>query len=150
MRPYTGFDTYSQGTLPGTKALVDIICFLNPGKIHNLGTWTKRYARGKPGIPSIHGTGRAADLGWQTRTDGERITKWLIDNADTLGLELLIDYHPKPHGRAWRCDRAKWKTYDRKTVAGAPGGRWIHIEISPTLAHDRAAMDAAITKALGA
>ena len=32
----------------------------------------------------------------------------------------------------------------------SPGGRWIHLEISPTLAHDAALMDAAITKALGA
>jgi len=150
MRPYTGFNGYAHGTTPGLKALVDIICFLNPGKIHNLGTWTKRDARGKPGQPSLHGTGRAADLGFETRTDGERIIKWLIDNADDFGLELLIDYYPKPWGRAWRCDRQRFKTYDRKTVHGAPNGKWIHIELSPTTAKNAAAMEAAITKALGA
>ena len=150
MRPYTGFNGYAQGTLPGLKALVDLVVFLNAGKIHNLGTWTKRDARGKPGQPSIHSTGRAADLGWETRADCDRIIDWLTTNADTLGLELLIDYWPKPHGRAWRCDRARFKTYDRKTVHGAPGGRWIHIELSPTLANDRAAMETALKKALGA
>ena len=150
MRPYTGFDIVAQGTGPGLKALVDIICFLNDGKIADLGTWTRRDARGKPGVPSIHGTGRAADLGWFDRKDGERIIDWLITNADTLGLEMLIDYYPRPFGRAWRCDRNKFKTYLKKTVAGAPGGRWIHIEISPTLANSRATMDAAILKALGA
>ena len=150
MRPYTGFDVVARGTGPGLKSLVDIICFLNHGKIADLGTWTRRDARGKPGVPSIHGTGRAADLGWFDRKDGERIIDWLITNSDTLGLELLIDYHPRPFGRAWRCDRNKFKTYLKKTVAGAPGGRWIHIEISPTLANSRATMDAAILKALGA
>lgn len=150
MRPYTGFDVVARGTGPGLKALVDIICFLNHGKIADLGTWTRRDAREKPGVPSIHGTGRAADLGWFDRKDGERIIDWLITNADTLGLELLIDYHPRPFGRAWRCDRNKFKTYLKKTVAGAPGGRWIHIEISPTFANSRATMDAAILKALGA
>lgn len=150
MRPYTGFDVVARGTGPGLKALVDIICFLNDGKIADLGTWTRRDARGKPGVPSIHGTGRAADLGWFDRKDGERIIDWLITNADTLGLEMLIDYYPRPFGRAWRCDRNKFKTYLKKTVAGAPGGRWIHIEISPTLANSRATMDAAILKALGA
>ena len=149
-RPYTGFDAVAKGTKPGLKDLVDIICFLNQGKIADLGTWTRRDARGKPGIPSIHGTGRAADLGWFDRKDGERLIDWLVTNADTLGLELLIDYHPRPFGRAWRCDRHKFKAYLKRTVAGAPGGHWIHIEISPEMAKNGKAMEAAIKKALGA
>lgn len=149
-RAYTGYDERANGTQPGLKALVDVIVFLNAGKITNLGTWTRRDARGKPGVPSVHGTGRAADLGFNARTDGDRIIKWLVDNADDLGLELLIDYYPKPWGRAWRCDRAAWKKYDRRTVHGAPDGRWIHIEISPSMAKNVQAMEAAITKALGA
>lgn len=148
-RPYTGFDTVARGTTPGLKALVDLIVFLNAGKISDLGTWTRRDARGKPGQPSVHGTGRAADLGWFDRKDGERLIDWLTTNADILGLELLIDYHPRPFGRAWRCDRGRFKTYLKKTVAGAPGGQWIHIEISPTIANDRTTMDAALKKALG-
>ena len=100
-RPYTGFDTVARGTTPGLKALVDLIVFLNAGKISDLGTWTRRDARGKPGQPSVHGTGRAADLGWFDRKDGERLIDWLTTNADILGLELLIDYHPRPFGRAW-------------------------------------------------
>lgn len=147
-RPYTGFDGYAKATTPGLKALVDVIVFLNQGKISNLGTWTKRDARGKPGVPSVHGAGRAADLGYTARTDGERIIKWLVDNAEILGLEMLTDYYPKPWGRAWRCDRATFRNYQRKTVHGAPGGRWIHIELSPEMSLDRPAMEAAITRAL--
>ena len=149
MRPYTGWDGDARGVQPGLKALVDVIVFLNQGKIRNLGTWQKRYAKGKPGQPSVHGTGRAADLGWTTKADADQLIRWLVDNADGLGLELLIDYNPKPFGRAWRCDRARWKSYDRRTVAGAPGGKWIHIEISPAMAKNVEAMNQAITKALG-
>lgn len=149
-RQYTGFDSLAKGTQPGLRALVDLICFLNHGKITDLGTWMVRDARGKTGVPSVHGTGRAADLGWFDRKDGERLIDWLVTNADTLGLEILIDYHPRPFGRAWRCDRGRFKTYLKRTVAGAPGGRWIHIEISPTMAKNKKAMEAAIVKALGA
>ena len=147
-RPYTGYDTNSRGPLPGTVALRDLILFLNSGKLTHLGTYAKRDARGKPGQPSVHQTGRAVDIGYTTRKDIEPVMKWLVDNADLLGVEMVADYWPKPWGRTWRCDRATWKVYDRRTIHGAPGGRWIHIEISPELAHDAAAMSAALEKAL--
>lgn len=147
VRPYTGFNGNARATTPGMEALRDIILFLNPGKFQNLGTYTKRDARGKPGIPSVHQTGRALDLGYNTRTDVEPLLKWLVEHADTLGIEMIVDYWIKPWGRAWRCDRNRWKVYDKRTVAGAPGGRWIHIEISPSHT-SRAVMDAAILKAL--
>ena len=144
-RPYTGYNGNSRGPLPGTVALRDIILFLNPG-LTNLGTYAKRDARGKPGQPSVHQSGRATDIGYTVRKDIEPVIKWLVDNADELGVEMVADYWPKPWGRTWRCDRAAWKIYDRKTIHGAPGGRWIHIEISPTIASDAAAMSAAIEK----
>ena len=148
MRPYTGFDGNSRAALPGTVALRDLILFLNADKLQHLGTYAKRDARGKPGQPSVHSTGRAVDIGYKLRKDIEPIIDWLVTHADLLGVEMVADYWPKPWGRAWRCDRAAWRVYDRKTIHGAPGGRWIHIEISPTLANDAAAMSAALEKAL--
>ena len=147
-RHYTGYDTNSRGPLPGTVALRDLILFLNAGKLTHLGTYAKRDARGKPGQPSVHQAGRAVDIGYSVRKDIEPVIKWLVDNADLLGVEMVADYWPKPWGRAWRCDRDAWKVYDRRTIHGAPGGRWIHLEISPTLAQDAAAMNAALEKAL--
>jgi len=149
VRPYTGFNGYAKGNTPGLEALRDIILYLNGGKITNLGSFMKRDVKGKPGIPSVHGTGRAVDLGYNTRTEIEPVIKWLVDHADTLGIETVADYWPKPWGRAWRCDRNRWKVYDRRTIAGAPGGRWIHVEIAPTHTN-RDVMDAAIRKALEA
>ena len=148
MRSYTGFDLYGTGAAPGVVALRDLILFLNAGKVTHLGTYVTRDARGKPGQPSVHATGRAVDIGYTNRADIEPVIDWLVTHADELGVEMVADYFPKPWGRAWRCDRAAWKVYDRKTIHGAPGGRWIHIEISPTLANDAAAMNAALEKAL--
>lgn len=147
-RKYTGFDGYATGAAPGTVALRDLILFLNAGKLTHLGTYAKRDAKGKPGQPSVHATGRAVDIGYTNRTDIEPVITWLVTNADLLGVEMVADYWPKPWGRAWRCDRATWKIYDRKTIAGAPGGRWIHIEVAPHMAHDAATMNAALEKAL--
>lgn len=146
-RPYTGFDGYAKGATPGLEALRDIILYLNP-QLRHLGSYAKRDMKGKPGLPSVHATGRACDIGFTAKSHIEPVLKWLVENADTLGVEMIADYHLKPWGRAWRCDRASWKIYDRRTIHGAPGGRWIHIEISPQLAHDAAAMSAALEKAL--
>jgi hypothetical protein len=48
-----------------------------------------------------------------------------------LGVELMLDYFPKPFGRGWRCDRGDWGRYSKPTIGGAPGGDWIHVEVSP-------------------
>ena len=148
-RAYTGYSGNARAALPGTVALRDLILFLNAGKLTHLGTYAKRDARGKPGQPSVHQSGTATDIGYTSRADIEPVINWLVTHADLLGVEMVADYFPAPWGRAWRCDRAAWKVYDRRTIAGAPGGRWIHIEISPQLAHDAAAMSAALEKALG-
>ena len=34
------------------------------------------------------------------------------------------------------CDRGAWKVYDRREFSGAPGGDWVHIEISNKYADD--------------
>jgi aryl-phospho-beta-D-glucosidase BglC (GH1 family) len=65
------------------------------------------------------------------RAKAVRFLNRLIKNADTLGLELVIDYH---ENRSWRCDRATW-------IKGKwSGGDWFHIEISNAMANDENAV----------
>jgi hypothetical protein len=148
-RKYTGFDRVGTSITPGLRQLRDVVLFLNQGKISDLGSFTIRDKRGHPGSMSVHATGRAIDFGWKTREAGENLIRFLEQNAEMLGVEMIADYFPEPWGRTWRCDRAGWKIYTRKTISGAPGGRWIHVEISPTMGRDSVKMEAAIKTALG-
>jgi hypothetical protein len=129
------------------------------GALWNNGDFVVRNMRGKESL-SVHATGRAVDVSWRhiqgtgkgaasrgIRDGGRQaaiqMSRLLIRNADLLGLELILDYYPTPHGRGWRCDRREWIRYEVPTVSGAPGGDWLHIEISPMLADDATAMRAA-------
>ena len=159
MRRYTGFDRDPGHATPGLLRLVDYCTFLTGQGLWNNGTYAPRPMRGK-NSPSVHGTGRAVDLSWRamkpTKTRPGRgfgnypaavdFVEFLVDHADDLLLELVIDYWPKPHGRAWRCDRGMWVAYTSPTVAGAPGGDWVHIEISPRRANDPAFYDQAFQR----
>lgn len=147
MRPYTGFDKVARGVQPGLKVLQNWVLFTGNGQLTNLGSFAVRPMRGKEQT-SVHATGRAMDIGWTKREVVEGSMFWLLWNADTLGIEMLADYFPKPFGRTWRCDRNDWKIYDKLTIHGAPGGRWIHVEISPEMASSSAKMEAAIRKTM--
>ena len=102
----------------------------------------------------MHATGRAVDMSWRNMPDARGHANWydqagkiidtLVANSTALGLEMVIDYFPHPWGRAWRCDRGRWRKYDYRTVSGAPGGDWFHIEISPAMARNPEAMKAAL------
>ena len=94
-----------------------------------------RDVRGKPGIVSNHAKGVAVDLSyrWQSekkrgRQDGRKtslayIIK-LLENADTLGIQLVIDY---ALNRSWKCSRGTW-------IAGTfESGDWFHIEVDPVM-----------------
>jgi hypothetical protein len=81
------------------------------------------------------------------RQEAQKVINTLVANADALGLELIIDYFPHPWGRSWICTRNRWRKYDHRTVSGAPGGDWYHIEISPAMAANPQAMKAALDKA---
>ena len=138
-RPYTGYDGDAKGRRAGTEKFVQLMTFLMGNKVWNNGTWVVRNARSKSS-PSVHSTGRAVDFSWRKQLDRNRggsyadavqLMDFLVQNADLFGIEMIIDYHPGPHGRAWRCDRNAWKVYDKHTVAGAPGGDWFHVEIAP-------------------
>jgi hypothetical protein len=73
----------------------------------------------------------------------------LVANANTFGIECVLDYFPKPFGRGWRCDRQAWENYKTETIHGAPGGDWWHIELSPAMADSEQAVKAAFLAVLG-
>ena len=154
-RPYTGFDQNAKGKRAGTEKLVQLISFLSGNTLWNNGTWTVRpmnNPNAKP-RPSVHGTGRAADLSWRkdpkrnrggSYEDAVRIADFLVQWADLLRIEEIHDYYPAPFGRGWRCDRAAWRIYDKQTIGSAPGGDWLHIEISNEFADNPGYYDQAI------
>lgn len=139
-RPYTGFDGNAAGEHPQLTALIKQVT-KHFDAIWNNGSFGIRQIRGKSS-PSVHSTGRAVDLSYRNMGDGKRgkpkggrkqaqeAMEYLRKHADALGIEMIIDYFPSPHGRAARCDRdMAWKKYDKHTVSGAPGGDWFHVEV---------------------
>jgi hypothetical protein len=150
-RPYTGTkDGAAKGKRPGTEKLVDL-CRKRWG-FTNLGTWVVRDMRGKPGNLSVHATARAADIGYGTgkeaRKKGVEAFNWLLQNAAALGIEEIHDYAFGKFGRGYRCSRASkdggvivYK--DLASSAGSVGGTWLHVELSPAMADNAEAFEAA-------
>lgn len=152
MRRYTGTnDGIAKAARPGLMALVDYITTATQGALWNNGTFANRRMRGKESM-SVHATGRACDMSYRqvrnkdgkSRLKAVHVIRWLVKNADAFGIEMVIDYMPTPYGRGWRCDRGTWQKYNKPTVSGAPGGDWIHYEISPAMADSKETMQAAI------
>lgn len=152
-RPYTGWDGDAKGKRAGTEKFVQLVCFLSGNKLWNNGTWLVRNARGKD-KPSVHGTGRAADLSWRLQkdrnrggsyADAQQMMDFLVQHADLFRIELITDYYTG-YGRTWKSDRGTWKVYDKPTVSGAPGGDWIHVEISNEFCDDPAYYDNAVKR----
>jgi hypothetical protein len=153
-RPYTGFNGVAGGTTAGLQVLIRTLERETQKGLWNNGAWGVRDMKGKPGQPSVHATGRAWDASWRDMPDDRGKPNWyaqacnvidrLVVNADAMGLEMIIDYFPHPWGRAWRCDRGRWRKYDGRTVSGAPGGDWFHIEISPAMGANPEAMKQAL------
>jgi hypothetical protein len=112
------------------------------GAFWNNGSWGVRNMRGSDDQLSVHATGRAVDLSYrkseQHPNANRKASIAFIDivtaNANALGLECILDYFPKDFGRGWRCDRQAWKKYSKPEIHGAPGGDWLHIEITPAMA----------------
>jgi hypothetical protein len=153
-RPYTGFNGVAGGTTAGLQILIRTLERETQRGLWNNGAWGVRDMKGKPSNPSVHATGRAWDASWRDMADDRGRPNWyqpacriidrLVVNADAIGLEMVIDYFPHPWGRAWRCDRGRWRKYDARTVSGAPGGDWFHIEISPAMGANPEGMKAAL------
>jgi hypothetical protein len=161
-RHYTGNkDGAAKGLKAGTKVFIEEVIKLSNGALWNNGDFGVRNMKGKESL-SVHATGRAVDLSYRHiinvkdssntkgvkngRREAVRICKILVANADLLGLEALFDYFPKPWGRAWMCDRDAWSAYKKETIQGAPGGDWLHLEISPEMANDPKKMREAFQK----
>jgi len=140
-RTYTGWDYDAKSKRAGLEKLVDLL--EEHFGLWNNGTWGVRSKRGKTS-PSVHGTGRAADLSWRGGSykgtgkyeDACKLMDFVVANADELGIEAVFDYYPQPWGRGWKCDRGAWKVYDGRAFKGAPHGDWVHIEISNQWADD--------------
>jgi hypothetical protein len=141
---YTGNrDGDSGKARPGLLEFVKTVEQITDGALWNNGTYVKRDMRGKPGTMSVHSTGRAVDLSYRKmgkkgRRNGREIGKWLCmllaTHSETLGVECVLDYYPKPWGRGYRWDRDKWLRYTVKTLGGAPMGDWLHVELAPRMA----------------
>jgi hypothetical protein len=132
-RPYTGNKIKpTRGKDPGMEYLVRALLKYGDGTFQNWGTYQIRKKKGLSGV-SVHARGTAADLGYNKtrKKDADNWINLLLAYADELGIEAVLDYNPKPHGRGWRCDRNKWMTYTKRTIVGAPGGNWYHLEIRP-------------------
>ena len=150
-RPYTGWNGDAKGRRAGTEKLIQLIVAHTGKNLWNNGSWAGlRDKRGKAGNPSVHNTGRAFDLSWRNMGEHKGSGRYehavavmdlLVENADALGIEAVFDYYPAPFGRGWKCDRDAWKVYDSRAFHGAPGGDWIHVEISEAVADDPARME---------
>jgi len=144
-RPYTGTtEGINAGRRPGLEALVRGIQERTGGRVWVNGTYqvrAKRSVGGRNKGLSVHATGRAADLSRRnhsghrgsSRSYLEGIIDTLVKHADDIGLEMLLDYQPAPHGRGWKCDRESWENYTRPTIGsgGQAWADWIHIELDP-------------------
>ncbi|CAB4156332.1 Peptidoglycan binding-like [uncultured Caudovirales phage] len=144
-RKYTGWDKDATGKRKGTEKLVQLLCAHFNGAVSNNGTWVVRPSRGS-GRPSVHGTGRAADISWRRLSSGKgygnykaalEVLDFLVAYSEVLFIEELHDYFLAPHGRGWKCDRMAWKVYDKPTI-GTQGGDWWHLEIANDHADDPA------------
>ena len=138
--------------LAGMAKWVELCCRHSGGSLWNNGIWVVRDMRGKPGVVSNHARGLATDVSyrWQAQKnkgvkDGRKqslayIVK-LLEHADTLGIQLVIDYALK---RSWKCDRGTWQP-----LPSVDEGDWYHIEVEPRLAHDPEATKQAFQAVFG-
>jgi hypothetical protein len=134
-RPYTAFKApVAKGPLQGTDEFIRQVVKRSGGSLWNNGSWVVRDIRTKPGQLSNHARGLAVDLSYRKMTDkgivdGRKIALpfiyKLLENADTLQIELVIDY---AENRSWKCDRGTW-------LKGKwSGGDWFHVEVSLAMA----------------
>ena len=131
-KPYVPAKTPSTGKLAGTEKFSELCRRRSTWAFTNLGTWVVRDVRNKPGFMSQHSAGLALDLQYSDRTMCLGAIKWLVANADELGVSLVNDYMYGDYGRTWICDRAAWKIHTTDTIGIR--GRWIHVELHRAVA----------------
>jgi hypothetical protein len=158
-RPYTGnSDGPSAYKRIGMNEWIRQAIHASNESLWNNGSWSPgRDMKGKPGTPSVHNSGRAVDLSFlktkehptANRAEALKFIETVVKNANTLGVEAVLDYFPTKYGRGYRCDRQKWQKYTKPTIHGAPGGSWFHVEISPQAADSVIFVKAAFLKVFG-
>ena len=158
-RKYTGNTDGVHGSArPGTLKLVNLC--KRRWAFTNLGVYVNRPMRGSKQL-SVHATGRACDVGYPATRAGRAKAKeawdWFIANTEALGIEEIHDYsyrNPKQPatdrtswGRGYRCSRGEGtkgvRIFSASNNAGTPNGAWLHIELSPAMADDAEAFEAA-------
>ena len=136
--------------LPGMREFAKQVCAHSDKSLWNNGTYVMRDVRNRPGVVSNHARSLAFDASYRFlkskgRKDGRQISlryiNKLLVNADTLGIQLVIDYKLQ---RSWRCDRRTW------IKIGVPVGDWYHIELAPSFANDPDKVKASWVKVFGA
>lgn len=153
-RPYTVTDQpVVKGPLLGMSKWADLAVKHSDGALWDNGTWVNRDVRNRPGIISNHARGLAVDLSYRWlaqkklgRVDGRKtslayIIK-LLENADTLGIQLVIDYALQ---RSWKCDRASWRP-----LTSVEQSDWYHVEIDSHIAYDPIIVKQCWAKVFGA
>ena len=128
-----------KSALAGTAEWARLACKHSDGSLWNNGTWVVRDIRNRPGTISNHARGLAMDLSYRWlnqkklgKADGRKASLAFIvkclENADHLGIQLVIDYAMQ---RSWKCDRGTWQP-----LPSVEQGDWYHIEIDPHVAND--------------
>ena len=153
MRKYTGnSDGVAKGVRPGIEELFRVASkrwgFTNLGMFNNR-RMNNAKANADPCNPkylSVHATGRAVDMGYRRRKKAVACWNFLIAHTKQLQIEEIHDYAfdpdgkgpKKPWGRGYRSSRGEGnagvRIFDEKNNAGTPGGRWLHVELSPFMA----------------
>ena len=137
MKPYTvNAAPVVQAPLAGMDYWITRAIKHSNGCLWNNGSWIIRDIKNKPGTISNHAKGVAVDLSYRMVANVHAIYMGrqrslpyivkLLENADTLNIELVIDYALR---RSWKCDRGTWNAGNFQT------GDWYHIEVNPVMAH---------------
>ena len=122
--------------LPGMKEFAKQVCAHSNKSLWNNGTFIYRDVKNRPGVISNHARSLAFDASYRFskihgRKNGREVSLpyiyKLLEHADTLGIQLVIDYALQ---RSWKCDRRTW------IKIGVDVGDWYHIELSPNFAND--------------
>ena len=137
--PYIGWDKDSDGKRQGTERMV-FLCGRR-WNAKNLGTWQVRSMRGSNN-PSVHGTGRAADILIEDKHLKHQAIDWFTrpDVVAALGIQELHVYNAGEWGKGWRIGRG-WKQWTKTDNGGSKGGKWLHIEIDNSLADNGPEME---------
>lgn len=114
------------GCRPGMILLRDYL--LERFGADNLGCYNNRAKTGG-GSPSLHRDGRAIDIGFDGQLNvRDEAFAWLVDNADALGLQMVLSYVSGEFGGVrWRLPYFTGDTADG-IGTWSKAGHWLHIE----------------------